>query len=670
MASSSEFTASPDGSINPLNFEDRILTLAELLKSQVDVTTFEKAILKHALDGFHARGGLIWKPVRQSDENSLVLQTQEGQLLPQTHFEGLETVRHAMIESGEHKVVYLSSLTSAEPVSPTTSESPGKVMLKPLVIDDQTVALLEIHQPSEPEMESGEAFLAMLAELYGECLKHQKLQQLEDENQQWHRFEEYACTLQKFWDPSDVYAHVIDAGRELCGFDRLTLLLGSGKQCRVRLVSTTDDPSRHSLTIQKLQDLSRLLTSADQELRYDGEVEQILAPLVQENLSQVLDATHARVFYAIPLRSVDTDQSTGQNAVTGMLVAENFRGDLEASAFSRFQRVAELSAPAIVRAAYWENLPGRWFLHAWLSLIRTPFQPKRTAWRWALFAVLFVVFLLVFVPAKFRVKSTGQLQAVDQHHVFAPVKAFVIDVHFQDDQPIVVDQRLLTLDDLDLKLKLEEVRGELERVGTRLTNIQTLRSQMIRNSSDSTEADELAAEANELSIKKVSLTAQWDILKTKESQLEILSPISGTLLTWNPQELLSSRPVDAGQILLTLADVEGDWQLEVKIPEEEMGHIRQALSENSDQLVIDYSPDAQVGQIFQATLVEDQIARRSEIDPDMLHYFRATVAVSVQDNYAPVSGAGVTVRIDCGSRALGYVLFHDLYEWTQKNLLF
>lgn len=101
-----------------------------------------------------------------------------------------------------------------------------------------------------------------------------------------------------------------------------------------------------------------------------------------------------------------------------------------------------------------------------------------------------------------------------------------------------------------------------------------------------------------------------------------------------------------------------------------MGHIRQALSENSDQLVIDYSPDAQVGQIFQATLVEDQIARRSEIDPDMLHYFRATVAVSVQDNYAPVSGAGVTVRIDCGSRALGYVLFHDLYEWTQKNLLF
>jgi hypothetical protein len=670
MAPSSEFTSSSNSPHNPSNFEDRILILAELLRSQVDVATYEKAIVQHAVAGFHARGGLIWKSVREDEGNVLVPQTQQGQPLRKSHCESLEPVRHAVLESGEYQVVPWSSLSSTESTSPTSSESLSKVMLKPFVVEGQSVALLELHQPNEDDLESGEAFLSMLAELYGECLKHQKLQQLEEENQQWHRFEEYACTLQKYWDPSDVYAHIIDAGRELCGFDRLTLLLGSGKQCRVRLVSTTDDPSRHSLTLQKLQDLSRLLTSANQELRYDGEVEQVLAPLVEEKLSQVLDATHARIFYAIPLKSADADQTTGQNAVAGLLVAENFRGDLETSAFSRFQRVAELSAPAIVRAAYWENLPGRWFLHAWLSLIRTPFQPKRTAWRWALVSVFLVTLLLVFVPAKFRVRSTGQLQPVDQHHVFAPMKAFVSEVHFQDDQPIVADQRLLTLDDLDLKLKLEEVRGELERVGTRLTTLQTLRSQIIRNSSDSSDADELAAEANELSIKKESLTTQWGILKTKESQLEILSPISGTLLTWNPQELLNSRPVDAGQVLLTLADVEGDWQLEVKIPEEEMGHIRRALSKHSGQLMIDFSPDANVGQVFQATLVENQIARRSEIDPDMLHYFRATVAMTLPETFDPVSGAGVTVRIDCGSRALGYVLFHDLYEWVQKYLLF
>jgi len=39
-------------------------------------------------------------------------------------------------------------------------------------------------------------------------------------------------------------------------------------------------------------------------------------------------------------------------------------------------------------------------------------------------------------------------------------------------------------------------------------------------------------------------------------------------------------------------------------------------------------------------------------------------------SFAPIPGAEVEVSIGCGQRSLGFVLFHDLYEWIQRNILY
>jgi|GEM_PF-1522097 len=671
MPSSSEsiYPSSAKHSPENTSHEDRVFRLAELLRSEIDVKEFEKAVLEQTVEGLNGRGGVLWKSPDQDVLGSLIPQAEHGQPYSQSSLEHWREVREEVRQSGQSRTVRVSDLLP-ENSSTESIDTSANVLFKPLVSDSQVATLLEIHQPREADLQESDAFLAILSELHAESLKNHKLRRLENETQQGQRFEEYACALQKLWNPADIYAHIIDGGRALSGFDRLTLLTGSGKSCRVQSVSTIDAHSRHSLTIQKIQELSRLLTISDQEIRYDETSEQILAPEVQEKLHQVLEATQARVFYALPLRNLNADDSLEENFVVGLLVAEHFRADLDVDAYSRLQRITTYSAPAVIRAAYWQNLPGKWFLNLWLSLIRSPFQPKSRVWKWTVIFALLLTLVLVFVPAKFHVHSTGQLLPKKQHHVFAPMKAIVDDIHFEEDQPIKADQLLLSLSDLDLNLKLEEVRGELDRVETRLKTIQTLRSKIIRTSSDSASDDDLAAEANELRKNRDSLESQWEILKTKESQLEIRSPIAGTLLTWNPQELLNSRPVAAGQILLTLADVTGDWEIDVKIPEEEMGHVRQALQDNAGQVRIEFTLNSQVGKHYPAILREADISRRSEIDPDLLHYFRGAVTLSTSQEYQPISGAGVSVRIHCGSRALGYVLFHDLYEWFQRNVLF
>ena len=66
--------------------------------------------------------------------------------------------------------------------------------------------------------------------------------------------------------------------------------------------------------------------------------------------------------------------------------------------------------------------------------------------------------------------------------------------------------------------------------------------------------------------------------------LEVRSPIKGTVLTWKLDERLEHRPVGQGQTLMQVADLKGPWQLELQMPEDRMGHITRRQQELYDEL--------------------------------------------------------------------------------------
>ena len=51
------------------------------------------------------------------------------------------------------------------------------------------------------------------------------------------------------------------------------------------------------------------------------------------------------------------------------------------------------------------------------------------------------------------------------------------------------------------------------------------------------------------------------------------SPLDGQALTWNLKQLLEARPVQRGQTLLTVADLDGPWELELHLPDHRAGHV-------------------------------------------------------------------------------------------------
>ena len=60
--------------------------------------------------------------------------------------------------------------------------------------------------------------------------------------------------------------------------------------------------------------------------------------------------------------------------------------------------------------------------------------------------------------------------------------------------------------------------------------------------------------------------------------MNIRSPQDGIITTWEAKKNLMGRPVEIGTELLQVAAEDGDWILEVEVPDDDMGPILAAKS--------------------------------------------------------------------------------------------
>ena len=77
---------------------------------------------------------------------------------------------------------------------------------------------------------------------------------------------------------------------------------------------------------------------------------------------------------------------------------------------------------------------------------------------------------------------------------------------------------------------------------------------------------------------------QQAILMTERKDLELRSPIAGTVLTWNAKDLLAARPVTRGQALLTVDDLSGPWVAELQVADNRIGHVLDAQEKDKSEL--------------------------------------------------------------------------------------
>ncbi len=186
----------------------------------------------------------------------------------------------------------------------------------------------------------------------------------------------------------------------------------------------------------------------------------------------------------------------------------------------------------------------------------------------------------------------------------------------------------------------------------------------------------LEGQLAEAKVKLSGLKAEADIQRSKMNDLELHSPIDGQIFTPDVKKLLEGRPVQEGQSLLRVADPNGDWELDLHMPDDRMGEISRAklaAEQRNEPLAVTYILQSEPGRQLKGTVKE--IARSSEIiDKDDGPVVLIKVAIRKGDidpaNPLALSGVTVTGKVHCGRRSLGYVWFHDLFAFIQAKVLF
>jgi hypothetical protein len=156
------------------------------------------------------------------------------------------------------------------------------------------------------------------------------------------------------------------------------------------------------------------------------------------------------------------------------------------------------------------------------------------------------------------------------------------------------------------------------------------------------------------------------LLRTKQQQLTILAPLRGQIVTWKVEDLLLHRPVQRGQGLLTLANPDGPWELELYLPERRLKHVQGSHHEGEQDVT--FTLASHPGQTFHGRVVE--IEQAAEVRGEEGNSVLVRVAVEKSELPPLHDQTTVTAKLHCGRTSVGYAWFCDLIETIQSKVLF
>ena len=148
--------------------------------------------------------------------------------------------------------------------------------------------------------------------------------------------------------------------------------------------------------------------------------------------------------------------------------------------------------------------------------------------------------------------------------------------------------------------------------------------------------------------------------------MRLSSPIAGEVLTWDVANRWQNRPVRQGERLVEIADMAGEWELDLEVADRDVQHLLAAQQELGENASVRYllATDLQATYAGQVNRISSTAQHREGESPTV----RVTVRVVDSERSALKAGASVVARIECGQRSLGYVWLHDAIDAVRQFL--
>lgn len=568
---------------------------------------------------------------------------------------------------------------------PKLNPSEYLLLLAPLIVEDQVLGVVEVFKRPTglPSARKGYLrFLTQMCILAGEFHKNHQLRILKQRQTVWGEFENFTRAVHASLSDRQTCYILANEGRRFIDADRVSTAITRGRKSRVEAISGQDVLNRRSNTVRLLDRLTTTVIRTGEAFWYTEDTKD-LPPQIERAVHEYVDESHAKslailpLFRPVPVKT-EAQASTApppKAEIIGALVVEQFdRSTFDDSRKQRILSVCEHASTALHNSLQHSRiflLPLWKFLGKATWLFSTRTLPKTVL---VLAAIAAIVYGLVFVQYDFALEGKGTLEPELRQDVFAPLDADVKEVLVDHNSRVQEGARLVVLDSRDLRIRLDEVRGKLLTSIAELGSVRRRRQSTPTTQAERAELQELAAREEELKVSIDSLRKQEELLVSQEKELDVKSPLSGTVLTWNVKSQLMARPVQRGQVLLTVAKVDEKdqkWVLEVLMPEDRMGHILEAQTKlaEGEKLKADFILATEPGKTHTGTVREMAMSAVMQEE----HGNSVKLTVDFDRSQLPVSlrpGAEVTVKVQCGRKAFGYVWFHDVIEFVQSRVLF
>jgi hypothetical protein len=670
MSFESSSTSLRPGDVTLEEIDDLLDQVARLARADSTPQTFHLELLERAVRALAAVGGAVWirPPAGAWRLDSRVDLTDSR--LAETLAEQSEhrDLLDAVLHSGQARIVLPRAGAAG---GGTANPTDFLLLLSPLAPGeaDQEEGVLEIAQRPGASPASQQGYLQLLqalCELAADFHRQRRLRLLQALAARTQAVEQFALAAHASLDLTATACAIANEGRRLIGCDRVSVAVRRGNTVRLLAVSGLETLDRRSSLVRRLEVLTSAVVAAGEPFWFTGKAEP-LAPQISVPLQAWQDESHARAVAILPLRTEPPDSGAPAGAA---LIAESFAGDEPDEPYRhRVAVVCGHAERALQNALTHESLPffrvlqglsrARWFVAARQL-------PKTAA---ALAAVAAAVLALAIVPADFEIEARGVLQPKNRRDVFARSDGIVQEIRTEHARECRDGEILVVMTRSQLDFETSRVLGETQTARKRLASVQAARLDVNpQTAADRDKYNQLTAEEEEVQELLNSLEQQQEVLKAQREDLLVRSPLTGQVVTWNVRQSLEARPVQRGQVLLQVADLNGPWVLEAEVSDDRVGHVLAARQAVQRDLPVSFMVATEPGSVYRGNI--EKVALATDVRPPESASVLVTVAIDRDQIPQLRPNATVVSRIYCGRRPIGYVWFHSFWEMIQKKVLF
>ena len=646
--------------------------ITQLCQADIPLSEFYEEFLRRLVAALASQGGAVW-----SMRNDGTLQLDYQVNLPKSELvdDQASQQRHGRLLQN---VIASGQPTLVPPQSGSTDgEQAGNatdflLVLACLRVDQETIGVVEIFQRAGggPTTQRGYLrFLVQMCEHASDFLKNRRLRHLGDRQTLWEQLESFIRSAHHGLDSKATAYTIVNESRRLIQCDRVSIALRKGKHSTVEAVSGLDTIDRRAAEVQQLGRLATAVTAAKRQLWYTGS-NRDLPPQIDEPLHAYVDQSHAKMLAVIPLyppaQEAEADKSSRTQPAIGALIVEELASSrIDDGMTERVEIVATHSASALANAIEHESL---FLMPIWRAIgkakwiVQARTLPKTIA---IALAVVAVVLALALIPTDFDLAAKGKLQPAIRREIFAHLDGVVIDVPVEHEQIVRKGDVLARMTNNQLEVEIANLIGRKQTTQERVMSL--TRAQYDQRLTIE-QQNQMAGELLELGQAAESMDRELALLREQQERLVLRSEMDGQVVTWSVGDVLLRRPVQRGQILMTIVDPSGDWELELNMPERRMGHLVRAIEKREELPAVTFMLASHPGKEFEGQVTE--IHRAAEVRGEDGNTVLLRVAVDKATLPELRSETTVTARVQCGRRSIGFVVFHELIETIQTKLLF